>query len=113
MGLPRIPAVDFLAFPAGGFLFQPVGGDDLAVQDQVRQALPYGAFQGLAQARCPRLQARSREPAPSSITCASPAAVRAFTRAASLGDLTGSPGLAEAAELARCAALAAGTAGRQ
>ena len=37
--LAGVPPVDLLAFPADGLLLQPVGNDDLAVQDQVGQPL--------------------------------------------------------------------------
>jgi hypothetical protein len=33
--LVGVPPADLLAFPADGLFVQPVGGDDLAVQDQV------------------------------------------------------------------------------
>ena len=39
VGLPRKPQTDRLAFPADGLDLHPVGGDDLAVQDEVSQAL--------------------------------------------------------------------------
>ncbi len=39
VGLGGIPAVDLPALPADGLFLQPVGGDHLAVQDQVRQPL--------------------------------------------------------------------------
>jgi hypothetical protein len=51
MGLAGIPQIDDLAFHAGGRLLAPVGGDDLAVQDHVRQALGRGPFQSLVQVR--------------------------------------------------------------
>lgn len=35
--LAGVPPVDLPALPADGLFFQPVGGDDLAVQDQVGQ----------------------------------------------------------------------------
>ncbi len=53
MRLAGIPAVYFLAFLAGGLFLQPVGCDDLAVQDQVRQLLLSGRIQGLGQAGSP------------------------------------------------------------
>jgi hypothetical protein len=54
VGLPGIPAVYFLAFLADRLFLQPVGGDHLAVQDQVRQALLLRRLQDLGQAGCLR-----------------------------------------------------------
>ena len=51
VGLAGVPQVDDLAFHADGLLPAPVGGDDLAVQDHVREALVPGPFQRLAQLR--------------------------------------------------------------
>jgi hypothetical protein len=51
--LAGVPQVDDLAFYADRGLFAPVAGDDLAVQDHVRESLVLGAFQGLAQVRGP------------------------------------------------------------
>jgi hypothetical protein len=46
----RIPSVDGFALDADGFLPAPVGGNDLAVQDHMGQAVVLGPFQrGLAQ----------------------------------------------------------------
>jgi hypothetical protein len=53
MRLAGIPAVYFLAFLADGLFLQPVGCDDLAVQDQVRQLLLPGRIQGFGQAGSP------------------------------------------------------------
>jgi hypothetical protein len=39
VGLAGIPAVDLAALPADGLFLAPVGSDDLAVEDQVRQSL--------------------------------------------------------------------------
>src|SRR5690242_6395937 len=49
--LPGVPQVDDLAFHTDGRLLAPVGRDDLAVQDHVREPLVFGAFQRLAQVR--------------------------------------------------------------
>jgi len=49
MRLPRIPQVDDLALEADGRLFAPVAGDDLPVQDHVREPLVPGPLQRLAQ----------------------------------------------------------------
>jgi hypothetical protein len=51
VGLAGVPQVDDLAFYADGWFFAPVGGDDLAVQDDVGEFLVFGAFQGLVQVR--------------------------------------------------------------
>src|SRR5262249_53471377 len=48
-GLPRIPLVDRFAFHADGFHAAPVGVEDLAVQDQVPDAVGRGLLQGLVQ----------------------------------------------------------------
>jgi hypothetical protein len=51
VGLAGVPQVDDLAFHANGRLFAPVGRDDLAVQDHVREPLVFGSFQRLVQVR--------------------------------------------------------------
>src|SRR6266480_1351742 len=47
--LAGVPQVDDLAFDADGWLFAPVGGDDLPVQDHMGQALVLGPLQRLVQ----------------------------------------------------------------
>jgi hypothetical protein len=51
MRLARIPQVDDLALDADGGLFAPVAGDDLSVQDHVRELLVPGPLQRLTQVR--------------------------------------------------------------
>src|SRR6266513_2563808 len=67
--LPGVPQVDDLAFHADGGFFAPVGWDDLAVQDHVREPLVFGAFQRLVQVsgRLPRGVPRRRRSASSSL----------------------------------------------
>ncbi len=49
--LAGVPGVDLLALDAGCFLCTPVGFEDLAVQDHVRDTLGHRPLQGLGQAR--------------------------------------------------------------
>ena len=49
MGLSGVPGVDLFAFHAGGLGAAPVGVEDLAVQDQMRDALIQGSLQGLVE----------------------------------------------------------------
>jgi hypothetical protein len=51
VGFSGVPEVDGFAFHAGGLLVAAVGGEDLAVQDQVGQTLLCGLFQGFVQVR--------------------------------------------------------------
>src|SRR5260370_35931126 len=51
MRLARVPQVDDLALDADGGLLAPVAGDDLPVQDAVREPLVPGPLQRLAQVR--------------------------------------------------------------
>ena len=52
--LAGVPRVDLLSLPAGLLVRAPVGGDQRAVQDQVRKPLLDGLLQGLVQRGRPR-----------------------------------------------------------
>lgn len=49
VGLTRIPGVDLFALHAGGLEEAPVGVEDLAIQDQVWQAVGHGMVQSFTQ----------------------------------------------------------------
>jgi len=49
--LARVARVDGFALDADGLLLAPVGKDDLAVGDDVRESLAFGPFQRLMQVR--------------------------------------------------------------
>ncbi|MFB9304040.1 hypothetical protein, partial [Kibdelosporangium philippinense] len=49
--LAGVPGVDLLALDAGRLLAEPVGGEQLAVQDQVCQIVVFGALQRVMQIR--------------------------------------------------------------
>lgn len=47
VGLAGVPQIDLFALAGNGFEVEPVGVDDLAVEDEVGQALGLGALEGL------------------------------------------------------------------
>jgi len=51
VGFAGVPQVDDLAFCADRWFFAPVAGDDLPVQDHMREALARGPLQRFAQVR--------------------------------------------------------------
>src|SRR5262249_38072196 len=50
-GFPGVPQVDLLALLGNGFDVEPVGVDDLAVEDEVGQAVGLGSVKGFVKVR--------------------------------------------------------------